>query len=76
MKQNHEIRLIFSVKLYAKDTASALPLLNLLDILTVQNIYRLHALKFIYAWHKDLLPHIFDNFQEMFMVTIPDIHLI
>ena len=61
VKQNHAIRLIF-VKLYGKDTASALPLLNLLDILTVQNVYRLHALKFIHAWHKGLLPHIFDNF--------------
>jgi hypothetical protein len=41
VKQNHAIRLIF-VKLYDKDTASALPLLNLLDILTVENVYHLH----------------------------------
>jgi hypothetical protein len=63
VKQDHAIRLIFFVKLYnGKDTVSALPLLNLLDILTVQNVYRLHALEFIHAWHKGLLPYIFDNF--------------
>ena len=64
VKQDHEIRLIFFVMLYnGNDTVSALPLLNLLDILTVQNVYRPHAMEFIHAsWHKGLLPHIFDNF--------------
>ena len=42
-------------------TESALPFLNLLDVLTVNNIYRLHALKFTYLWHKGLLPSLFDN---------------
>ena len=80
MKQNQAIRLIFFVKLYGKDTASALPLLNLLDILTVQNVYRLHALKFmrgikVYC-HTYLIISRDSNIQEMFIVTIPDIHLI
>ena len=62
VKQNHVIRLIFFIKLHGKDTASALPLLNLLDILTVRNVYCLHALKFIHAWHKGMLPCIFNDF--------------
>lgn len=41
---------------------SALPLLNLLDILTVNNIYKLQALKFIHLWHRKHLPNIFDNY--------------
>ena len=40
---------------------SAKPLLHLLDILTVHNIYVLHALKFTHLWHKGLLPNIFQN---------------
>ena len=44
---------------YGKHTESALPLLNLLDILTVNNVYSLHALKFIHLWHKGLLPNLF-----------------
>ena len=35
--------------------------LNLLDILTVDNVYHLHALKFTHMWHKGLLPKVFDN---------------
>ena len=42
-------------------TESALPLLNLLDVLTVNNVYRLHALKFTHLWHKGHLPSLFDN---------------
>ena len=38
-----------------------LPFLNLLDILTVNNVYRLHALKFTHLWHKGHLPSLFDN---------------
>ena len=30
-------------------TESALPFLNLLDILTVDNVYHLHALKFMHV---------------------------
>ena len=38
-KQNDVIRLMFFVTLFGPDTDSALPLLNLLDLLTVTNIY-------------------------------------
>ena len=48
-KQNRVIRLIFFATLSGKNTASALPLLNIMDILTVNNVYRLHTLKFTYA---------------------------
>ena len=40
-KQNHLIRLVFFATLYGPDTDSALPLLNLLDLLTVNNIFKL-----------------------------------
>ena len=59
--QNHVIRLIFFATSYGKETESAKPLLNLLDILTVHNVYVLHALKFTHPWHKGLLPNIFQN---------------
>ena len=42
-------------------TESALPLLNLLDVLKVNKIYCLHALKFKHLWHKGHLPSLFDN---------------
>ena len=42
-------------------TESALSFLNLLDVLTVNNVYRLHALKFTHLWHKGHLPSLFDN---------------
>ena len=42
-------------------TESALPFLDLLDVLTVDNVYRLHALKFTHLQHKGLLPSLFDN---------------
>ena len=42
-------------------TESALPFLNLLDILTADNVYHLHALKFTHLWHKGFLPKVFDN---------------
>ena len=47
---------------YGKHTETALPLLNLLDILTVNNVYSQYAQKFTYLWHKGLLPNIFNNF--------------
>ena len=28
---------------------------------TVDNVYRLHGLKFTHMWHKGLLPKVFDN---------------
>ena len=36
-------------------------LVSLLDILTVDNIYRLEVLKFSHSWHNGLLPEVFDN---------------
>ena len=47
IKQNHSARLIFFATTYGERTESALPLLNLLDVLTVHNVYRLQILKFI-----------------------------
>ena len=58
-KQNHAIRLIFFARTLGELTESALPLLNLLDVLTVNNVYRLHILKFKHLWHKGLLPVLF-----------------
>lgn len=60
-KQNHIIRIIFFATLYGKYTDSAKPLINLLNIHTVQNVYRLHILKFVHKWHKGLLPNTFNN---------------
>ena len=45
-KQNHIVRLIFFANLYGEKTDSARPLINLLEILTVENVFKLHALKF------------------------------
>ena len=45
-----------------KSTESAFPLLNLLYVLTVNNIYRLHILKFTHLWHKGLLPVLFQSY--------------
>ena len=59
VKQNHIIRVLFFTTLYGKCRESALPLLNLLDILTVENIFKLQLLKFFYQWHKRQLPSIF-----------------
>ena len=42
-KQNHSARLIFFATTYGEHTESALPLLNLLDVLTVHNVYRFHV---------------------------------
>ena len=45
-----------------KDTESALPLLNSLDMLTVYNIYSLHVLKFAHLRSgKGLPPDVFCN---------------
>ena len=41
------------------------PLLNILEILTITNVYRLHALKFVLAWHKGILPELFHHFSSM-----------
>ena len=57
-KQNHAIRLTFSARTFGEQTDSALPLLNLLELLTV-NVYHLQALKCTHLWHKNLLPNVF-----------------
>ena len=45
IKQNHTVQLIFFGRTFAgRETESAKPLLNLLDLLTVDNIYRLEVL--------------------------------
>ena len=61
-KQNHAIRLIFFASTFGKQTESAFSLLNLLDVLTVNNVYRLHTLKFTHHWHKGRLPILFQSY--------------
>ena len=39
----------------------ALPNYNLSDIFTLNNVYRLQALKFTHMWHKGILSRLFDN---------------
>ena len=47
VKQNHTVRLIFFARKFGRETKSAKPLLNLLDILTGDNIHRLEVLNFL-----------------------------
>ena len=61
-KQKHAIRLIFFARTFGKQIESALPLLNLLDVLTVNNVYRLHTLKFTHLLHKGRLPVLFQSY--------------
>ena len=61
MKQNHIVRLIFFATAFGSETEKVEPLLNLLGLLTVNNIYRLQVLKFLHSWHKRLLPEVFDS---------------
>ena len=59
-----------------KQTDSTLHLLNILDILTVNNLYQHNALKFLHLWQKGLLEWIYSkiifNMQVVFMDTTPD----
>ena len=55
------MRLIFFARTFGRETESAKPLLNLLDLLTVDNIYCLEVLKFSHSWHNGLLPEVFDK---------------
>jgi len=57
-KQNTVLRLMFFATTSGPFTESALPYLNLLDVPTVNNVYRFHTLKFTHLW---LLPNVFDN---------------
>ena len=52
---------MFFAKVYGKNTESALPLLNLLNFLSVDNVFKLHALQFAQLWHTNQLPSSFDN---------------
>jgi len=56
------IRLIFFARTFGEQTDSALPLLNLLDVLTVNNISKFQTLKYTHLWHKGLLPKLFQDF--------------
>ena len=61
-KQNIVVRLLtFFATTSGPQTESTLPFLNLLDVLTVNNFYRLHALKFTHSWHKGHQPSLIDN---------------
>jgi len=53
---------MFFVTLYGKNTDSALPLLNFLDLLTIENIFIFRLLQFSHQWHKKELPNIFDHY--------------
>ena len=59
-----------------KQTDNTLHLLNILDILTVNNLYQHNALKFLHLWQKGLLKWIYSkiifNMQAVFMDTTPD----
>ena len=44
-----------------KQTDSTLHLLNILDILTVNNLYQHNALKFLHLWQKGLLKWIYSK---------------
>ena len=50
MKLNHIARfMIFFATSFGEETESAQPLLNLLGLLTMDNVYRLEVLKFLYS---------------------------
>ena len=61
IKQNHIVRLISFARTFGRETESAKPLLNLVHLLTVVNIYGLEVLKFSHSWPNGLLPEVFDN---------------
>ena len=75
VKQNHILSLMLFATLYGKNTDSSPPLMNLLDILTVENIFILLLLQFSHQWHKKQLPRIsFDSYfrYAMFIHSILD----
>ena len=80
IKQNHTVRLIFFFFFFGRETESAKPLLNLLDLLTIDNIYRLEVLQWNSRVHgimafslKYLTTHF--NMPEIFIDITPDIQL-
>lgn len=62
IKQNTVIRIMFFAITYGQNTERALPLMNLLNMLSVNHIYKLQAFKFAHHWHKNELPEIFDTY--------------
>jgi hypothetical protein len=62
IKQNKVIRVIFFAITHGQDTESALPYMNLLNILSVITLHKLQILKFAYRWQKNELPEIFDDY--------------
>ena len=79
VKQNHTVRLIFFARTFGRKAESAKPLLNLLDFLTVDNIYRLEVLNsrihciMVFSL-KYLTTHF--NMPEIFIDITPDIQLL
>ena len=61
-KQNTVIRTIFFATTHGKNIESAFLFMNLLDILSVNSIFKLQALKFAHLWHSKALPNIFENY--------------
>ena len=72
-KQNTVLRLMFFATTSGPYTESALPFLNLLDVLTVNNVYRLHALKFTHYGIKGFYQTCLITFSNMLVI---DIHTI
>ena len=76
VKQNHIVRLIFHATLCGKHTESALPFLNPLDLLSVENIFAFQLLNFCHQWHKkqssDMFYQHFRYMPVMFTHTIKD----
>ena len=61
---------IFFATNFGKDTESAFPLMNLLNILSVTSILKLQALKFAHHWHIKALPNIFITIFNMLVIFI------
>ena len=61
VKQNHIVRSIFFATAFGSETEKAKPLLNLLGLLTGNNIYHLQVSKFVHSWHEGCLPEVLDN---------------
>ena len=56
-------------KLCGETTENAGTLLNLQDLLTVKNIFKLQILNFSHKWHKKQLPSIFEQHSDMLVTT-------
>lgn len=66
VKQNRIIIIVFSAMPCVPNTTTTLPLINFLDKLTVENIFKLNSLihKFVYRWQTKQLLSIFDHHFE------------